>query len=223
MPTIGLLLGSARTNGNAAGLTAWLLSIFNQRHGNNILDPDDPNFFKIAVIDPHTPPHPLGPVTDPIMAALIKDPSLYASPSTKQWSAFVTSCAGIIILTPQFNWGYPGELKNALDHLYWEWRDKPVMLATYGGHGGNKCAAQLKSVLEGGLKMKYVCDVNITLPKEYIAGPQRLLARDFEASPGSADVNLTTSSDVEFLKQYTDSISLSLDMLLDTVKNQQTS
>jgi len=223
MPTIGLLLGSARTNGNAAGLTAWLLSLFNQHHGNKILDPNDPHFFEIVVVDPHTPPHPLGPVTDPTMAALIKDPSQYASLSTRQWSAFIASCAGIIILTPQFNWGYPGELKNALDHLYWEWRDKPVMLATYGGHGGVKCAAQLKEVLEGGLKMRYVCDVNITLPAEYIRGAQRLLARDFEASPTSADVNPATSSDLEFLKQYTDSTLLALDMLLDTVKNQQTS
>jgi len=223
MPTIGLLLGSARTNGNAAGLTAWLLSLFNQRHGNNILDPNDPNFFEIVVVDPHTPPHPLGPVTDPIMAALIKDPSHYASPSTKQWSSFITSCAGIIILTPQFNRGYPGELKNALDHLYWEWRDKPVMLATYGGHGGDKCAAQLKSVLEGGLNMKYVCDVNITLPVEFVRGQQRVKARDFEDSPTSADVDLATSGDIAFLKQYADSISLALDMLLDAVKNQQTS
>ena len=223
MPTIGLLLGSARTNNNAAGLTAWLLSLFNQRHSNNILDPNDPHFFEIVVVDPHTSPHPLGPVTDPIMAALIKDPSHYASPSTQQWSAFIASCAGIIILTPQFNWGYPGELKNALDHLYWEWRDKPVMLATYGGHGGDKCAAQLKLVLEGGLKMKYVGDVNITLPVEYIRGAQRLRARDFEASPTSADDNLATSNDLEFLKQYTDSTSLALAMLLDTIKNQQSS
>jgi multimeric flavodoxin WrbA len=155
------------------------------------------------------------------MAALIKDPSHYTSPSTQQWSAFIASCAGIIILTPQFNWGYPGELKNALDHLYWEWRDKPVMLATYGGHGGGKCATQLKQVLEGGLKMKYVCDVNITLPAEYIREAKRLRATDFEASP-SADDNLATSNDLEFLEEYTDGISRALDMLLDTIKNQQT-
>ena len=152
MPTIALLLGSARTDGNAAGLTAWLVLLFNQRHGKTLV-----------VVDPRTPPHPLGPVIDPIMASQIKDPSQYSSPSIREWSSFITSCAGIIILTPQFNWGYPGELKNALDHLYWEWRHKPVMLITYG-HGGGKCAAQLKQVPEGGLKMKYICDVSIALP-----------------------------------------------------------
>jgi len=85
-------------------------------------------------------------------------------------------------------------------------------------------AAQLKSVLEGGLKVKYVCDVNITLPAEYIGGVKRLIARDFEAStPSATDVNLAPSSDLEFVKQYRDNISLALDMLLDTIKIQQTS
>lgn len=28
------------------------------------------------------------------------------------------------------------------------------MIVTYGGHGGSKCAAQLRQVLEDGLKMK---------------------------------------------------------------------
>ena len=93
------------------------------------------------------------------------------------------------------------------------------MLVTYGGHGGVKCAAQLKPVLEGGLKMKYVCDVNITLPTEYIRGAQRVLASDFEPSPMSTDVSPVTSSDLEFLRQYVDPMSLALDMLLDTVKN----
>ena len=86
----------------------------------------------------------------------------------------MSSCSGFIVLTPQHNWGYPGELKNALDHLYWEWRGKPVMLVTYGGHGGGKCASQLKEVMEGGLKMRVVSAVEITLPEEYIRKGRRV-------------------------------------------------
>ena len=51
-------------------------------------------------------------------------------------------------MTPQYNWGYPAPLKNAIDHLYKEWVGKPAMIVTYGGHGGDKRAAQLRQVLE---------------------------------------------------------------------------
>ena len=50
-------------------------------------------------------------------------------------------------LTPQYNWGYPAALKNAIDHLYREWQGKPVLLITYGGHGGGQCGAQLRIVM----------------------------------------------------------------------------
>ncbi len=40
-------------------------------------------------------------------------------------------------------------------HLYREWRDKPAMLVTYGGHGGTKCAEQSRQVL-GAVKTRLV-------------------------------------------------------------------
>jgi NAD(P)H-dependent FMN reductase len=102
------------------------------------------------------------------MAALIQDSSKFQSTNDQEWSQFIKSLDGIIIVTPQYNWGYPGELKNALDHLYWEWAGKPVALITYGGHGGDRAREQLQQVLQGGFKMNLVGDFGITLPKEYI-------------------------------------------------------
>lgn len=52
----------------------------------------------------------------------------------------------MIFVIPQYNWGYPAALKNAIDHLYREWRDKPAVIVTYGGHGGTKCSEQLRQV-----------------------------------------------------------------------------
>jgi NAD(P)H-dependent FMN reductase len=79
----------------------------------------------------------------------------YANDHTRAWSAKVAGADGIVIVTPQYNWGYPAVLKNALDHLYKEWEGKPLMLVTYGGHGGDKCAKQLRIVAKG-LHMKTV-------------------------------------------------------------------
>jgi len=73
----------------------------------------------------------------------------YRSAATRNWSLMVREAKGVVIVTPQYNWGYPAPLKNAIDHLYREWKGKPVLVVTYGGHGGGKCAAQLREVLTG--------------------------------------------------------------------------
>jgi NAD(P)H-dependent FMN reductase len=79
----------------------------------------------------------------------------YACEHTRAWSEKISEGAAFIFVSPQYNWGYPAPLKNALDHLYREWSGKPAMIVTYGGHGGGKCADQLRQVLDG-LKMKTV-------------------------------------------------------------------
>lgn len=51
-----------------------------------------------------------------------------------------------------------------------------VAVVTYGGHGGTKCAGQLRQVLEGGLDMKVVSceEVMVSLPVEYIKKSKRV-------------------------------------------------
>src|SRR5262245_13329562 len=51
----------------------------------------------------------------------------YANEHSRAWSRKIAGADGFVIVTPQYNWGYPGALKNALDHLYEEWRSKPLM------------------------------------------------------------------------------------------------
>jgi NAD(P)H-dependent FMN reductase len=72
----------------------------------------------------------------------------YVAETTRRWSARVAGAAGVVFVSPQYNWGYPAPLKNAIDHLYAEWKGKPGLIVTYGGHGGDKCAAQLRQVLQ---------------------------------------------------------------------------
>ena len=74
---------------------------------------------------------------------------------TRAWSAKIASADAFVFVTPQYNWGYPASLKNALDHLHGEWRGKPAAIVSYGGHGGGKCATQLAQVLQA-LKMRLV-------------------------------------------------------------------
>lgn len=62
----------------------------------------------------------------------------YHHETTKRWSEKIATYAGFIFIVPQYNWGYPAVLKNALDYLYREWQGKPACLVTFGGHGAHK-------------------------------------------------------------------------------------
>jgi NAD(P)H-dependent FMN reductase len=73
----------------------------------------------------------------------------YAHEHTRAWSRKIAAADAFVFVTPQYNWGYPAALKNALDHLYREWGGKPAMIVSYGGHGGGRCAEQLRQVCEG--------------------------------------------------------------------------
>ena len=54
---------------------------------------------------------------------------------------------GFIVITPEYNHGYPGSLKNALDLVNAEWRAKPVAFVSYGGvSGGVRAVEQLRQV-----------------------------------------------------------------------------
>jgi NAD(P)H-dependent FMN reductase len=90
----------------------------------------------------------------------------YENAHTRAWSRKVSEAAGFVFVTPQYNWGYPAPLKNALDHLYREWTGKPAIIVSYGFHGGGRCAAQLRQVLEG-LRMRPTPTMPaLTLPEE---------------------------------------------------------
>jgi NAD(P)H-dependent FMN reductase len=74
---------------------------------------------------------------------------IYLHAHTKAWSDKIKTGDGFIFVTPQYNWGYPASLKNALDHLYREWKGKPAAIVTYGHRGGVRAAGQLHEVLLG--------------------------------------------------------------------------
>lgn len=52
-----------------------------------------------------------------------------------------------IVVTPEYNHGYPASLKQAIDVPYREWNAKPVAFVSYGGmSGGIRAVEQLRQV-----------------------------------------------------------------------------
>jgi NAD(P)H-dependent FMN reductase len=58
----------------------------------------------------------------------------------------VTKADGIIIVTPEYNGGYPASLKNVIDLLYAEWKRKPIAIATVSA--GASAGAQVITSLQ---------------------------------------------------------------------------
>lgn len=66
-------------------------------------------------------------------------------PGTLQFAGKISEADGVIIVTPEYNGGYPASLKNAIDLLYKEWKRKPVAIATAsnGPFGGTQVITSL--------------------------------------------------------------------------------
>lgn len=139
-PRIGVLIGSTRPTRICPRIARWVVGA--------VAGGSDLVYELVDLADAGLPM-----LDEPLMAALGE----YQHPHTKAWSATISRFDGFVLVFPQYNWGYPAVLKNALDFLYHEWRGKPVSFVTYGTHGGSRAAEQIRGVLAG-LKMRETAD-----------------------------------------------------------------
>lgn len=65
---------------------------------------------------------------------------------TIEFADKIKKADGVLIVTPEYNGGYPSSLKNAVDLLEEEWVKKPVAIATVseGSFGGSQVLVQLQ-------------------------------------------------------------------------------
>lgn len=71
----------------------------------------------------------------------------YTHPEGRAWAERVQLAEALIIVTPEYNHGPPGVLKNTLDWVGPPWKDKPVGLISYGGiSGGTRAVEQLRLI-----------------------------------------------------------------------------
>jgi NAD(P)H-dependent FMN reductase len=146
---IAVVIGSTRPTRICPGIAAWV------RDAAQEGSPLRYELVDLAEID-------LPFLDEPLKAALHE----YAHEHTRAWSETVSAFDGFVFVSPQYNWGYPAPLKNALDFLYQEWHDKPATTVTYGTRGGSKAADQLHGVLEG-LHMRPLEDrLEIAIPAD---------------------------------------------------------
>lgn len=90
----------------------------------------------------------------------------YQHEHTKKWSASVNAADAFVFVTPEYNYGPPPSLLNALDYLVAEWNYKPAGLVGYGGiSAGGRSTHAIKPTLAT-LKMMPVPE-NVWLPNVF--------------------------------------------------------
>ena len=73
-------------------------------------------------------------------------PREYARGEVAQLGRALDRADGFIMLTAEYNHGYPAVLKNAMDWTFPEWRRKPVAFVGWGNVGGARAIEQLRLV-----------------------------------------------------------------------------
>lgn len=76
--------------------------------------------------------------------------SQYPDANAAKWSDIVRAADAFVIVTPEYNHGYPAVLKNALDWGYLEFEKKPFGLVgvSNGTVGGARMIEQLRPIIE---------------------------------------------------------------------------
>ena len=135
MTRIGIILGSTRPGRNGEQVARWVLEQASRR--------TDATFELIDLLD-----YPLPHLDEPLPPSM----GQYQNQHTQEWAAKIASYDGFVIVTPEYNHGTSGVLKNAIDYLFAEWNNKAVGFVAYGAVGGARAIEHLRLVA-GELKM----------------------------------------------------------------------
>jgi NAD(P)H-dependent FMN reductase len=130
MLRIAIIIGSTRPGRNGEAVAKWVYEIAQNRSDAEfeLVDIKD---FNLPLLDEPVPP---------ILGQ-------YSKPHTKTWAARINNFDGYVFVTPEYNHGISGALKNAIDFLYREWTNKAAGFVSYGGAGGARAVEQLRLVL----------------------------------------------------------------------------
>jgi NAD(P)H-dependent FMN reductase len=173
MPRLAVIIGSTRPGRAGRPIGEWFVR---RADAHGAFDVDQVDLADLALPLLDEPAHPRT--------------GNYVHEHTKAWSARIAAADAVVMVTPEYNFGYSAVLKNAIDYLHGEWLYKPVGFVSYGGvAGGTRAVQQLKQVVTT-LRMIPVFEaVTIPFHSELIAPPGRF--EPGEATERAADSMLT--------------------------------
>lgn len=127
---IAVIVGSTRPNRNGRAVADWVYDIA-RRRGDAEYELVDIADYGLPLLDEPVPP----------------SQGKYSKEHTKRWSATIAAFDGYVFVTPEYNHGPSGALKNAIDFLYTEWNNKAAGFVSYGSAGGTRAVEQLRLIM----------------------------------------------------------------------------
>ncbi len=171
MPTLLIVIASTRPGRIGLPVANWFCDQAT-RHGG----------FELALVDLAELDLPL--LDEPNHPRLRQ----YTKEHTHAWSATVDAADAIVLVTAEYNYGYPAALKNAIDYLNQEWRYKPVGFVSYGGvAAGTRAVQQLKQVVSALALMPVTASVNIPFVQQFL-GEDRVITGNEVMAQAASDM-----------------------------------
>lgn len=65
------------------------------------------------------------------LPSMVKD-GQYENEDDRKWAEIVKRNDAVVFVNPEYNHSFPASVKNAVDHLFEEWNDKPAAVVNYG-------------------------------------------------------------------------------------------
>jgi NAD(P)H-dependent FMN reductase len=130
MLRIAIVLGSTRPGRIGEAVGKWAYEIAKTR-GDAEFELVDVATFELPMLD------------EPMPASF----GQYSQAHTRAWSAKIASFDGFVFVTPEYNHGPSGALKNAIDFLHGEWANKAAGFIGYGASLGARAVEHLRLVM----------------------------------------------------------------------------
>jgi NAD(P)H-dependent FMN reductase len=127
-----VITGTTRQGRFSERVAAWVMGRLAQ-HGGFDVEPVDLRDHPLTFFDGDPP---------------VRTGRDYADEAVVRFGQVIDRADGYVILTAEYNHGYPAVLKNALDSTFVEWRRKPVAFVGWGNTGGARAVEQLRAVAE---------------------------------------------------------------------------
>ncbi len=130
MLSLAIIIGSTRPGRVGEAVARWVYELAQKRTDAEfeLVDIKD---FNLPLLDEPVPP----------------SQGKYSKEHTKKWARKITSFDGYVFVTPEYNHGTSGALKNAIDFLYAEWNNKAAGFVGYGSAGGARAVEHLRLVM----------------------------------------------------------------------------